>query len=282
MGASAGAAVTISTTGIDVVLFNSSGGIKAKYGSDLSSAVAAAVSGDTIFIPNGNFSMASELPAGVHMFGQSRYGSNITGNFKINDGCELETLSMTGQITTSGSVGLSSCDVDTDTGNCLIPEVNSVIIAKESYFRGAYGLKADYSGASSFQNCYFDCSTFDISSLGGHATDVYATSYTQWEGDVLSRAGDQAAYDTTNNANLHSADIASGTYTYHLPPPGSMGKVVMSDGSKWTVDDLVPPDLTQQAHAATHGSGGNDSMIEISDTEPSVLFAGKLWVDTGA
>jgi hypothetical protein len=265
----------------DVIIFGSDGAIKETYGSDLATAILGSVEGDSIFIPNGTYDAGSAtIPEGVCIFGISRYGSHITSTGMIlSDRCSMDTLTVEGPVNASGVVALEGCDFTSDE-SCLIPASGASISVKECYFKGDKGLDASSAGDAQLTNCYFDCDSMDIGSNGGFASSIAECSYTLFEGNLIILAGDRGAYDTTNNANLHAKDIAEGSYTYHLPPPGSMGEVVISDGSKWISDELVLPGLT--THAIGHGSDGSDELIHIGDTEPTVTFAGKLWCDTGA
>lgn len=263
----------------EVIIFGSDGAVKARYGTNLQSAIAAAVAGDSIYIPGGDYDAGSAtLPEGVCIFGLSRYGSHVVSSGLVfSDNCSAEMITIDGPISVSDTVSFDSCDFNSDT-NCMVPASGASFSAKECYFRGDYGINADTNGSGVLTSCYFDCTTWDISSLGGFTIDLSSCSYEKYQGDISLLSGDKAAYDTTYNANLHSRDIAEGTYTYHLPPPGSMGEVAMSDGSKWTTQELVPEAL--QLHAPSHGSGGSDELVYIGATAPAVTFAGKLWCDT--
>jgi hypothetical protein len=284
LGASVSGTSTSGTGGTassgEVTIFGSDGQIRDQYGSDLYAAILASVEGDSIFIPNGTYDAGSStIPEGVCIFGISRYGSHITcDGLNLSDNCSMDTLTVEGKINATGTVKFEGCDFLSEE-SCIVPATGASLTIQQCYFKGDKGLDASDTGDAQLTNCYLDCDSMDIGSNGGFATSIAECSYTLFEGNLIILGGDRGAYDTTNNANLHARDIADGTYTYHLPPPGSMGEVVISDGSKWTSDELVLPGLT--AHAVAHGSDGSDELVHVG-SEPTVKFAGKLWCDTGA
>lgn len=51
--------------------------------------------------------------------------------------------------------------------------------------------------------------------------------------------GDRAAHDATNYPELHSSDLDGNTPIYHTPLPGTVGNVLISDGTKWISQSLT-------------------------------------------
>lgn len=90
----------------DSILLFSSGGVS-EYDADaagLTSALAAASSGDTVWLPPGTYAADYTIPAGVTVVGMSREDVIIDGQVTLGDGSVLENLSVVRSVSDANDV----------------------------------------------------------------------------------------------------------------------------------------------------------------------------------
>jgi hypothetical protein len=248
---------------------------------NLDIAISDSVSGDVIYLPNATISGNHTIPSGVSLVGLTRYGSILSGAIILSGGNSLENLSINGsgaanRLTINGDVTLRSCDiVQSNAGYDALYLSAGYSLIRECHIEGPGNGVAGTGGASvHFFGCDFAC-LVDIDATNIDVT-VYGDQYDTVVGTITSALGDRATY---SGGSGHSSDIANGEYVYHIPVPNAgSGQVPVSDGTQWIATVLEPVSLDN--HASTHGHNGADELIHVAPTEPSIVFAGKLWLQT--
>lgn len=206
------------------------------------SALAAAVAGDVIWLPIAEIPNDHTVPDDVDIYGRSVYVTRLTGKLTLLGAASIADLRL--EISEN-----SSDPVIAVTG----PNANKTVLFNN------VSIDVDNSGSGDAVVYKSQDGQTIVSIMHFHPTAAAGTAYWVYRNGGTVRASYCTIYGTANTG--------TGVYTY-----GCTFDLALEHGT------VMDGDLAPYQHVINHGHGGTDPMIEISASDPVTTFPGKLWL----
>ncbi len=235
----------------------------------LTAALAASANNDSVYIPDGYYTVNPSVPEGVAMVGNSPFAVYIYGTVTLADTGQVRSCTINNTASSAGAIsGVVGAATD-------VSQIQDCIIIVHNTGAGdAYGVEfdgyrmdiknvylrviADNAGASAICLYSSGAPTGDtevhLSIFANSAVSLATAPAANWSvasgvvpkvydctwhddydpsAEIEPRVGDRSAFDCINYPEVHAADLAAGTPIQHLPESPDADDVPQWDGAKW-------------------------------------------------